>query len=190
VADSAKQAVFLTAAFGLTAEIAPVFKGERDYLRYLLIDTEKGEVEATRREPSNVVAAGAYRGKGAFRTWIASALQYLNSVDFVHTKLMLIDPLTDDPIVVTGSANWSDESSKANDENVVVIRGNTRVADIYLTDFMRIFNHYRLRGKARVPASKREPGRRAKLHLAEDDSWAQPFFVDGSPESKERMLFA
>jgi hypothetical protein len=26
--------------------------------------------------------------------------------------------------------------------------------------------------------------------LAENDSWAQPFYVGGSPEAKERMLFS
>ncbi len=50
---------------------------------------------------------------------------------------MLVDPLTDDPLVVTGSANWSDESSTDNDENILVIRGKKRAADLYLTDYMR-----------------------------------------------------
>jgi hypothetical protein len=177
IADSAKQAVFLTAAFGLTAEIAPVFEGSRSYLRYLLLDTVRGQVEAVRREPGNVVSAGGFEGRGAYRTWIARALQHLNRLDYIHTKLMLVDPLTSDPLIVTGSANWSDESSKVNDENMLVIRGDQRAADIYVTDFMRLFNHYRLRGTP-------------KKHLAPDDSWARPFYVAGSPEEKERVLFS
>jgi phosphatidylserine/phosphatidylglycerophosphate/cardiolipin synthase-like enzyme len=181
LAETAKQGVFLTAAFGLTAEIAPVFDGRRDYLRYLLLDLESNNVQAVRREPGNVVAAGGDGAKGGFRRWIASGLGNLNGfVDYIHTKFMLVDPLTSDPIVITGSANWSDESVKNNDENMVVIRGDTRVADIYLTEFMRLFNHYRLRGKTQ------ELGR---PHLAEDESWATPFFVAGSPEAKERLLF-
>jgi len=197
LADSAQQGVFLTAAFGLQEEIAPVFEGDRDYLRYLLLDTEKGKIDAVRRDPDNIVSAGAYTGSGKFRTWIADALQGLNSLDYVHTKLMIIDPLSDDPMVITGSANWSNESSEDNDENMVVIRGDTRVADIYLTDFMRIFNHYRLRGKTKTPAAKPAPGpkspaasNRAEVHLETDDSWAKPFYVDNSPEAKERKLFS
>ena len=54
---------------------------------------------------------------------------------------MLVDPLGDDPIVVTGTANFSGPSQYANDENIVVIRGNKRVADIYFGEFMRIFAH-------------------------------------------------
>ena len=50
LANSAKSAVFLTAAFGLTPEIAPVFEG-KPYLRYLLLDLETGNVETVRRDP-------------------------------------------------------------------------------------------------------------------------------------------
>jgi phosphatidylserine/phosphatidylglycerophosphate/cardiolipin synthase-like enzyme len=48
-------------------------------------------------------------------------------------------------VVVTGSANWSLSSINANDENLVVIKGSKRVADIYFGEFMRIFAHYRFR---------------------------------------------
>jgi hypothetical protein len=197
LANSAKSAVFLTAAFGLTKEIAPVFDGTRKYLRYLLMDLESGNVETVRRDPSNIVAAGGFNAKGGWRTWIAKGLTNLNGhVDYIHTKFMLVDPLGDVPIVVTGSANWSDESIKDNDENMVVIHDDTRVADIYLTEFMRLFNHYRLRGRAGSGPTELEPGpgatpaERGKLHLRDDPGWADPFFVAGSPEAKERELFA
>jgi phosphatidylserine/phosphatidylglycerophosphate/cardiolipin synthase-like enzyme len=196
LANTAKSAVFLTAAFGLTAEIAPVFDGQRKYLRYLLLDLETGNVETVRRDPSNVVAAGGFKAKGGWRRWIAKGLTNLNgNVDYIHTKFMLVDPLGDDPLVVTGSANWSDESVNDNDENMLVIRGDTRVADIYLTEFMRLFNHYRLRGRAGSGPTELEPGpgvtatERGKLHLRDDAGWAAPFFVPGSPEAKERELF-
>ena len=71
-----------------------------------------------------------------------------------------------------------------------------RVADLYLTEFMRLFNHYRLRGKAHTGPTELEPGpgatpaERSRLYLRDDDGWARPFFVDGSPEAKERLLFA
>src|SRR4051794_25821173 len=159
LADLAQDAVFLTAAFGLTAEIRPVFDGHRDYLRYLLLDLETGNVEAVRREPGNVVAAGGFKAKGGWRRWIARGLTNLNGhVGYVHTKFMLIDPLGTHPIVITGSANWSDESVKTNDENMLVIHGDQRITDIYLTEFMRLFNHYRLRGKAHSAANEQEPG--------------------------------
>ena len=39
------------------------------------------------------------------------------------------------PIVVTGSANFSNASCVDNDENMLVIRGDKRVADVYLGEF-------------------------------------------------------
>jgi phosphatidylserine/phosphatidylglycerophosphate/cardiolipin synthase-like enzyme len=198
LADSATQGVFLTAAFGLQEEIKPAFFGDRDYLRYLLLDTDEGETDALKGDPDNIVTAGAYAGTGAFRTWIAKGIYPLNGhVHYIHTKLMIIDPLTDDPIVITGSGNWSNESCEKNDENMVVIRGDKRVADIYLTEFMRLFNHYRLRGKTKTPKTKLAPGpgdpsstHRTRKHLLPDSSWADPFYVGGTPEAKERAMFS
>jgi phosphatidylserine/phosphatidylglycerophosphate/cardiolipin synthase-like enzyme len=60
---------------------------------------------------------------------------------YIHDKFILVDPLGDDPIVVTGTANFSRASQVANDENMLVIRGNERVADIYFGEFMRVFDH-------------------------------------------------
>ena len=70
----------------------------------------------------------------------------LNShVAFMHCKFLLHDPLGADPIVVTGSANFSEASTTGNDENMVIVRGDRRVADIYFTEFNRLFNHYYFR---------------------------------------------
>ena len=63
-------------------------------------------------------------------------------VVYVHSKFLLQDPLGKDPLVVTGSANFSDPSTTANDENMLLIRGDYRAADIYFTEFNRIFAHY------------------------------------------------
>jgi phosphatidylserine/phosphatidylglycerophosphate/cardiolipin synthase-like enzyme len=63
----------------------------------------------------------------------------LNShVRYIHNQFMLIDPLSDDPIVIGGSANSSAASTEDNDENMLVIRGNRRAAGIYLGEFMRL----------------------------------------------------
>jgi hypothetical protein len=75
--------------------------------------------------------------------------------------------------------------------------GDQRVADIYLTEFMRLFNHYRLRGKAKAPNGKPSPGptaprssNRRRIHLVPDGSWAELFYVDDSSEAKERRMFS
>ena len=63
-------------------------------------------------------------------------------VTYIHLKFILHDPLGPDPIVVTGSANFSEASTIENDENMILIRGDRRVADIYFTEFNRLWGHY------------------------------------------------
>ena len=49
----------------------------------------------------------------------ARALKLNQHVSYIHSKFLLKDPLGDDPIVVTGSANFSDASTNDNDENML-----------------------------------------------------------------------
>jgi phosphatidylserine/phosphatidylglycerophosphate/cardiolipin synthase-like enzyme len=48
----------------------------------------------------------------------ARALGLNTHVAFIHSKFLLMDPLGADPVIVTGSANFSDASTNANDEKL------------------------------------------------------------------------
>jgi phosphatidylserine/phosphatidylglycerophosphate/cardiolipin synthase-like enzyme len=197
--DGAQASVLLTAAFGVSKELTAIFDHKKDYLRYLLLDKRTGTVMTIARSPSNQVTAGGYLGEKnrPWSNWLVEKLTGLNTyVQYVHTKIMLIDPLSDDPIVITGSANFSEPSTTANDENMLLIRGDARVADIYLGEFMRLFTHFRFRGVTKTPSYARAPGpdnpgapKRGKRHLRDDDSWARRFYVKNAPRTKERELF-
>ncbi|MBY3217742.1 hypothetical protein HFO21_25850 [Rhizobium laguerreae] len=50
-------------------------------------------------------------------------------VFYVHQKFILIDPLGDDPLVFAGSTNFSPASLSSNNENMLLIRGDKRVAN-------------------------------------------------------------
>ena len=53
----------------------------------------------------------------------------------LHHKVMLIDAGTDsDPVVITGSYNWSKSASLYNDENIIVLRG-AEVVQPFLEEF-------------------------------------------------------
>jgi phosphatidylserine/phosphatidylglycerophosphate/cardiolipin synthase-like enzyme len=108
-------------------------------------------------------------------------------VFFVHTKFLLIDPLSDDPLVCSGSANFSPKSLKENDENMLLIRGSTRVADIYLTEFDRLFRHFYFRDVANEIEAK---GGEAKgAFLDETDSWTDSYFRPGAFKTRRREMF-
>ena len=108
-------------------------------------------------------------------------------VFFIHTKFLLIDPLSDDPLICTGSANFSSDSLKSNDENMLLIRGNTRVADIYLTEFDRVFRHFASRD-AINEMTKAQATPDFGL-LDETDTWWHPYFDPANAKNHRRLMF-
>ena len=111
-------------------------------LRYIVKDDDLGQGEIIGQDRDVLFAAGGYLGRDWLANFLGERDNPLNRNDYIHTKFMLVDPLGDDPLVVTGSANFSQPSQRTNDENMLVIRGDTRVADIYFGEFMRIFDHH------------------------------------------------
>ena len=60
----------------------------------------------------------------------------------LHHKYMLIDPKTPaaDPVVITGSANWSTAAMTTNDENVMIVHDPV-LANVYLQEFAERYHH-------------------------------------------------
>jgi len=70
---------------------------------------------------------------------------------------------------------------------MLLIRGDSRVADIYLTELDRIFRHFRARDIINDTATA---GQRQKwLELATNDDWIEPNFKDGTYKNNRRLLF-
>jgi PLD-like domain len=108
-------------------------------------------------------------------------------VFFIHTKFLLVDALSNDPLVSTGSANFSGASLKSNDENMLLIRGDTRVADIYLTEFDRIFRHFYSRDAANEIARE---GRNTSFGLLDEtDKWTNEYFDVKNAKNHRREIF-
>jgi phosphatidylserine/phosphatidylglycerophosphate/cardiolipin synthase-like enzyme len=105
----------------------------------------------------------------------------------VHTKILLVDPLSDNPLVVTGSANFSTNSCRYNDENQLFIIGDTAVADVYLGEFMRMFDHYYFRDHLTWTAKQKKIDPKAGF-LDATDQWALRFF-DGGEREAVRLAF-
>jgi hypothetical protein len=108
-------------------------------------------------------------------------------VFFVHTKFLLIDPLSDEPLVCSGSANFSPDSLLHNDENMLLICGNTRVADIYMTEFDRVFRHFYFRDIANELANKGDDAK--SIFLDETDKWTKDYFSPGHQKTNRRLMF-
>src|SRR6266568_8931231 len=132
-----------TFAFNLDEVFSEALLKDDGTLRYAVFDKNPGEeFEGQIRQFRNtVIAPGAKLEAGDMINFLAERLTGFNKNLYIHDKFILTDPLGEDPVVVTGTANFSKPSQNANDENMVVIRGNKRVADIYFGEFMRIFDH-------------------------------------------------
>jgi phosphatidylserine/phosphatidylglycerophosphate/cardiolipin synthase-like enzyme len=157
LANSPGKPLFMIFPFGIVKGFRPVFDKNDGVLRFGLLDKYvNGGNQASRaaaiaeikriRRHANI---GMALGERIFVDWIDGWHRESSpigvNVNWVHTKFMLIDPLGAKPVTLTGSANWSEPSVNDNDENMVVIRGDKRVADIYFGEFMRIFAHHRFR---------------------------------------------
>ncbi len=200
IAALAKRALFMTFAFGMNADFVPVYKEGGDVLRFALMDKEgtgkgiaaaKEQIAEIRKVNGAVVAIGQNIATNEFDHWLRErdGLAPGEYVRWVHTKFMLVDPLSDDPIVITGSANFSNASVETNHENMLVIRGDKRVADIYLGEFMRQFSSYAFRD-AVAASNADDPENFERQSLTADNTWINRYGKPGSAGALRRSYFA
>eukprot|EP00929_Paragymnodinium_shiwhaense_P111364 TRINITY_DN7933_c0_g1_i5.p1 TRINITY_DN7933_c0_g1~~TRINITY_DN7933_c0_g1_i5.p1 ORF type:complete len:851 (+),score=184.96 TRINITY_DN7933_c0_g1_i5:80-2554(+) len=175
LALSAKQCVLFTAAFGISKEIAPaLIGGDSNVLKYLLLEGEgqwpasKETVKTLRRRENVRCAFGTLVDEAPTGSrWMPETLTGLNAhVKFVHTKFLLVDPFSDAPVVISGSANFSKASMESNDENMLVVRGNKQLADAYAVEFFRMFEHFRFRNLMESSEKEREKEQEAAGEIA------------------------
>jgi hypothetical protein len=197
LAMEATEGLFMTFAFGINKLFKNVYRNGKAPFRLALLekatrpmkagpqrDAEEKEIQELRKMPENTFAIGEFIRTNEVDGWLKERLTGLNvNVRYVHNKFMLVDPLSDDPVVIAGSANFSDASTNQNDENMVVLRGNTRVADIYLGEFMRLYSHFAFRESLhwRNPDEHPKPLR--------TDDWSSEYFGDNE-RSVRRKFFA
>jgi phosphatidylserine/phosphatidylglycerophosphate/cardiolipin synthase-like enzyme len=206
----ADSAVMFTGAFGVSEILAPAFAEDRDFLRFILLEKPptKKTKELLGRDRDLIIVYGNVLGeaftankKGELAVrrkipgfeltkWFLEEEHYrkFGNIFFVHTKILMINPLSGDPLVFTGSANFSDNSLRYNDENMMLIRGDTRVADIYMTEFDRILRHFYFRDVAAETADDGKSGGAVFLKETPEE-WLKPYFTEGAFKDRRRRMF-
>jgi phosphatidylserine/phosphatidylglycerophosphate/cardiolipin synthase-like enzyme len=209
--DDATSCIAFTAAFTVAKDFIAPLSRDRDFLRYVLKEKPPTpeERQALKADRDLVISYGAVLGaeftvrdgklvakrkvkEFALDRWFLKEelTRDQGNIFFVHTKYLLIDPLSDDPLICSGSANFSENSLTGNDENMIITRGDTRVADIYLTEFDRLFRHFYFRDVSNEVASRRKGSERPKkVFLDETDSWTDQYFFPGGFKSRRREMF-
>jgi phosphatidylserine/phosphatidylglycerophosphate/cardiolipin synthase-like enzyme len=185
----ARELACITFAFNIDEAFQQVLGQENDVLRYVVKDDPLGEAESIGRDRDVIFAAGSYLDEGALANFLQERSNPLNSNRYIHNKFMLVDPLSEDPLVVTGSANFSKPSQRINDENMLVIRGDTRVADIYFGEFMRVFDHHYARYVVRLLTDEGRSNPDAGYLKANTADWLPSHFNRASYKAKRRQYF-
>lgn len=121
----------------------------------------------------------------------------------IHHKFIIIDAETDAPTVFTGSANLSNASTHDNDENLLEITRCTWLAELYLAEFMRLYEHYRARalwsiahpsdngGVRPVRDEQTQAIRRDTFTLKRNrDAWVRNAYKAGTPDFLARTKLA
>jgi phosphatidylserine/phosphatidylglycerophosphate/cardiolipin synthase-like enzyme len=198
IAGSAKVALFMTFAFGMDDRFKEVYRLDDDTLRMALMEQEgvgrtlareKEAIKEIRARRNVLVAVGHRVLTNSFDRWLAEASPLSSNIEWVHTKFMLVDPLSDSPTIVTGSANFSQGSTSDNNENMLVIRGDRRAADIYLGEYMRCYSHHAFREAVAIAQEKGDTAWQPQ-HLAPDDSWQTDYYTPQHDRALRRQYFA
>jgi phosphatidylserine/phosphatidylglycerophosphate/cardiolipin synthase-like enzyme len=103
----------------------------------------------------------------------------------IHDKIVVIDPMSEtDCVVITGSHNLGFKASYANDENMLILRGNKALALAYTVHVLDIYDHYRFRAvleqQAREAMLKGKPRPKqptGKGFLQTTDKWQDPYIA-------------
>ena len=189
--ESAKDMVCGIFPFSFSKDMKASFNNNTTAIKYLLVD-KYGNAATVKTDDNTLIVNGAYFTKPMF-DWLEeiNAGILLNKTpnpsigtNYVHNKVLLIDPLSSNPTIAIGSANFSDPSVASNDENTMVIHGGKemrRICDIYFTEFYRMFHHFFIRlatqdinkGQDTQPDAANNP-----LHLKTDNSWVAEFDKD------------
>lgn len=98
----------------------------------------------------------------------------------VHSKVVLVDPFSAHPILLTGSHNLGPKASGTNDENLLIIRDAPGLASAYATNIMAIYNQYRWR----FHRTTQKPDRQWK-GLEDNDSWQEGYLKVGGSGARE-----
>lgn len=197
IVNGAKRDVLFCTAFKLYDPLqnALLGKAHDPILRYGLQNT-RSKITGFHADRTARFTATAMLSQG-LEGWLKESTAGQKGNILVHTKLLLVDFTSDSPIVVSGSHNYSKPASNDNDENFLILRGNTGVSDTYGCELMRLYDHYRFRffkqEGLKAEAKARKSGKKLKPHelsLDIDSRWTDEYFGGDALKTLDRKRFA
>lgn len=111
--------------------------------------------------------------KSQYYDWVKELLGA--SMVNIHSKVIVLDPFGKNPVVMTGSHNLGFKASNANDDNLVIVQGNAKLAQAYAINIVAIYQNYRW--NSYVEAHRKD--KQAWHRLEASDQW-QASYLSGS----------
>ncbi|MGF6330931.1 phosphatidylserine/phosphatidylglycerophosphate/cardiolipin synthase-like enzyme [Pseudomonas sp. BS3782 TE3695] len=184
IINAAKKDLLFVTAFALPDEVLNALLGlpHDDILRYGLQNTVSS-ITGFHADRTAQFAATALLNTG-LEGWLKENMKGQKGRLLVHTKAIVVDFTSDKPTIISGSHNLSEAASNGNDENYLIIRGDTDLADRYGLELLRFYEHYRFRYFAKKLALKQV------RPLAADDSWTDDYYLEGDLRMLSRLRFA
>ncbi|RON35850.1 phospholipase [Pseudomonas frederiksbergensis] len=184
IINAAKKDLLFVTAFALPDEVLNALLGlpHDDILRYGLQNTVSS-ITGFHADRTAQFAATALLNTG-LEGWLKENMKGQKGRLLVHTKAIVVDFTSDAPTIISGSHNLSEAASNGNDENYLIIRGDTDLADRYGLELLRFYEHYRFRYFAKKLALKQV------RPLAPDDSWTDDYYREGDLRMLSRLRFA
>jgi hypothetical protein len=103
---------------------------------------------------------------GPLEYWVKELKQLPGTFAMVHSKVIVIDPYGEKPVVMTVSHNMGPKASGVNDENLLLIEGDGELASQYAGNIMLIYSQYRWRQSVMA-----QDGKPKWEGLEDDDKW-------------------
>jgi phosphatidylserine/phosphatidylglycerophosphate/cardiolipin synthase-like enzyme len=132
--------------------------------------------------PVEVAPASAINDQFAF--WQRELLKASPGAHaIIHDKIVVIDPMSDNCVVITGSHNQGYRASYNNDENLLIVKGHKALAAAYAVHVLDVYDHYRFRYAVQKDGSNAFSG------LDPTDGWQDKYFDPANPASRDAQVW-
>ena len=189
----------ITLPFNLDEKFVARIKQDSPALRYIILNSGRPKLDIAEEfnPDADVVIAPGSKMEDKWGQWLKEIYPIKNgsNVLYIHDKFLLKDPLGPEPLVITGSANFSENSTNTNDENMVVIPcsnkpGKTRVQDIYLGEFFRLFDHLYFRYLHNIDPDSNAEKLQKRFLKEKPEDWIPAYYREGTDRYKRRKIFS
>lgn len=190
--NAAKQDVLFSTAFNMAEPIYSALLGEPhdSILRYGIQD-KASKVTGLHADRTADFEAAARLPKGLDGWLEEKNVKGQTGNILIHTKIILVDFTSENPLIISGSHNFSPNASRANDENYMIIRNDTELADTFGCEVLRIYDHYRYRFVCSQQAKKQKGKKKlSPPHLTEDSSWTDDYYDPRKLKYADRLVFS